>query len=192
MSWRCATLYTLVRDLPVYPGLFSTFTMPVAPTVPDIPAVPAIPAPIIYATPSIQVASIPSHFSSIELLDKTTNNWTWWKHLITQHLKLIGLASYLTGSVACPTALDNLHGIANWHANDETVVVILSIKCSEEEQDFICNATGAKAIWDILQARYEKEGLIMQILLIQEFFNMCYRCTEPYSITSSKSLNLVT
>src|ERR1700723_1463739 len=85
-------------------------------------------------TPSIAVANnVPTNMVTIELLDKSKNNWTRWKRVVLQCLQYVGLSEYIHGTIACPNPTQELHAARNWCINNGAVVAFLGLKSAEEE-----------------------------------------------------------
>jgi gag-polypeptide of LTR copia-type len=153
-----------------------------------LPAAPPPPPtlPSITIAPAIQASLV----LQIELLDKSKNNWTKWKRVVVQCLGMVGLDDYLTGAIACPDATIEPRAAANWRTNDKVVRSFLGLKASEEEQEYIESHGTTADVWSSLKSRHEQEGLITQILLIQEALNVRYLKSERLSAVSTKLSDL--
>src|ERR1700690_2616577 len=89
-------------------------------------------------TPSIAVANnVPTNMVTIELLDKSKNNWTRWRRVVLQCLQYVGLSEYIHGTIPCPDPTQEPRAARNWHITNGAVVAFLGLKSSEEEQEFI-------------------------------------------------------
>src|ERR1700720_2246810 len=73
-------------------------------------------------TPSIAVTNnVPTNMVTIELLDKSKNNWTRWKRVVLQCLQYVGISKYIHGTIACPDPTQEPHAARNWHINNGAV-----------------------------------------------------------------------
>ena len=67
---------------------------------------------------------------------------------------------------------------------DNAILACFRLRVAEGEQEELKKAMSAKGTWDALTKRYEKQGAMAQILLIQEAFALHYMKTKPLSATS--------
>src|SRR6202041_3704252 len=82
-------------------------------------------------TPSIAVANnVPTNMVTIELLNKSKNNWARWKRVVLQCLQYVGLSEYIHGTIPCPDPMLEPRAARNWHLNNGAAVAFLGLKSS--------------------------------------------------------------
>ena len=126
-----------------------------------------------YVPPSISIVSIPSFtMAGTDVLDKTKTNWHLWKCQTSQHLKLCGLFGYVNGTITQPDLTMEPKVHENWKTNDTMILAYFGLRAAKDEQDEIDKATSSKLVWDELIKQHKKQGVMTQILLIQEAFTL--------------------
>ncbi|KAF8890215.1 hypothetical protein BD779DRAFT_1469524 [Infundibulicybe gibba] len=120
--------------------------------------------------PSVQaILILDSVWADEALLSKTQNNWNSWKARMLDMLILSkGLKSYLDNSAYSPDPETEPCAMRNHILNDNSVHAYIRTKLTKEELLHVKSCTSAKMMWDTLKDRHEKQGPILQILLIQE------------------------
>lgn len=96
---------------------------------------------------------------------------------------LCGLLRYLDGTIQQPKASNEVKAHQNWKMKDNAILACFRLRVAEGEQEELKKAMSAKGTWDALTKRYEKQGAMAQILLIQEAFAFHYMKTKPLSAT---------
>ena len=114
-----------------------------------------------------------------------------WHPEILLGLVFNGLAEYVEGTLPQPSVSSEPHACANWMYNDRLTRGFLLQYIDPCEQEFVKDATTAKACWDALKARHEKEGLVRQLQLLTEALNMSFSLDKPLLQTAATMHDLV-
>lgn len=140
--------------------------------------------------PSVSKASIHTTFQG-EKLDQLKSNWTTWNPEILIALTFNGLVEYVEGTLPQPDASSEPRANANWKANDRLARSFLLQYIDPQEREFVKDAATAKACWDSLKTRHEKEGPVRQLQLLTEALNMSFSPNIPLPQTAATMHNLV-
>jgi len=127
----------------------------------------------------------------IEVLDRSTNNWSTWSDKIQNYLLLKHGGGYLLGLIQRPDPLIDPIGAGTWDLNNLCIIAALRTRSTPEEGEFLRSFTNAHLAWTELKGRHEKVGPIAQILLIQQALSTRFRRGECLSVTSTMLTELV-
>ncbi|KAK2467749.1 hypothetical protein APHAL10511_000044 [Amanita phalloides] len=123
--------------------------------------------------PSVPRLSIHTTFQG-EKLDQLKSNWTTWNPDILIALTLNGLDEYIEGTLTQPNATSEPRTHANWKANNQLAHGFLLQYIDSRERDHVKDTTSAKACWDALKNRHEKEGPVGQLQLLTQALQMTF------------------
>lgn len=140
--------------------------------------------------PRIAAISLEFMYSGVKL-DKLAGNYTTWVHAMTNHLTLVGLYDYVFQPPPEPTQTIEPTAHKNWTNNNRLTAAIVVGGTSEAEQDFLDIKKGAKACWDSLKERHQKEGRVKQVKLLQTALSTKVSSIEPPTVTARNICDMI-
>jgi len=124
--------------------------------------------------PRIIVHSIStSDWPSTLILNLPANNWYKWDFQLNSMLALSGgMHKYPMGTKVTPDVIDEPCAERNWRKNDYAILQLTHHKVSQIECDLIMNFTSSQCAYEFLHDHHQKQGIFMQIILLQELFSI--------------------
>jgi len=132
--------------------------------------------------PSITILCTSTSYSSPKL-NKLEANYKSWLKSTDLFLTLARFIGYAKGTIPKPSNSEPC-AQSNWQANDTVTTALISSTIDTAEWEYIDK--GAKNCWDTLKARYQSEGPIWQVQLLQEALTTQCDKSTPLPVTVEK------